>query len=87
MVDRREFLVSGAVLASSAVLAGEGTSRNDWFRRQPRVFLLDFQMPDPIDQGVPGMPHFFQKLDPAAIVEQVAASGTNVLLVHAKCNQ
>jgi hypothetical protein len=87
MMDRREFLVSGAALATPAVLLGGETARKDWFRRQARVFLLDFQVPDPADQGVPGMPHFFQKLDSAAIVEQVAASGANVLLVHAKCNQ
>ena len=69
------------------MLLGANGARKDWFRRQARVFLLDFQVPDPVDQGAPGMPHFFQKLDPASIVEQVAASGTNVLLVHAKCNQ
>src|SRR5688572_5862187 len=45
-----------------------------WFRRSPRVFLLDFQMPDPVDQSVPGMPgRFFQNLDPAKIVTQIAA--------------
>ena len=87
MMDRREFLVTGAALATPAVLLGGGTARKDWFRRQARVFLLDFQVPDPVDQGVPGMPHFFQKLDSAAIVEQVAAAGANILLVHAKCNQ
>ncbi len=78
--------MSGAAVTAPATLLG-AAARKDWFRRQGRVFLLDFQVPDPLDQGVPGMPHFFQKLDPAAIVEQLAASGSNVLLVHAKCNQ
>lgn len=44
-------------------------------------------MPDPLDQGVPGMPHFFQHLDTRKIVDQCAAANVNVLLVHAKDNQ
>jgi type 1 glutamine amidotransferase len=87
MINRRAFLMSGAALAAPGAMPAAGQKRKDWFRRQARVFLLDFQMPDPVDQGAPGMPHFFQKLDPPAIVEQVAAAGGNVLLVHAKCNQ
>lgn len=87
MLDRREFIIGGVAVTSSALLGGADGVREDWFRRNPRVFLLDFQMPDPADQGVPGMPHFFQNLDPGAIVEQVAGAGANVLLVHAKCNQ
>ncbi|MCL4402615.1 MAG: alpha-L-fucosidase, partial [Acidobacteria bacterium] len=87
MIDRRDFLMSVAAAAAPAVQLGAEGARKDWHRRQARVFLLDFQVPDPVDQGVPGMPHFFQKLDPPAIVEQVAAAGANVLLVHAKCNQ
>src|SRR5215831_16249570 len=88
--SRRDFLKAPAVLATahSAVrVLGARPSRKDWFKKQARVFLLDFQVPDPLDQGVPGMPHFFRRLDSAAIVDQVAAAGSNVLLVHAKCNQ
>ncbi len=74
-------------LAALPVSGARAATRGAWYRNQARVFLLDFQMPDPLDQGVPGMPRFFEKLDPAHIVEQVAAANTNVLLVHAKCNQ
>ena len=87
MLNRRGFIIGGVAVTTSALLSGADSAAQDWFRRNPRVFLLDFQVPDPADQGVPGMPHFFQNLDPAAIVEQVAAAGANVLLVHAKCNQ
>jgi uncharacterized lipoprotein YddW (UPF0748 family) len=76
----------GAV-AAAPVSAATPAPRSAWYRSRPRVFLLDFQMPDPLDQGVPGMPRLFERLDLERIVEQVAAANTNVLLVHAKCNQ
>src|SRR5688572_7960923 len=63
-------------------------SAQPWFRKSPRVFLLDFQMPDPLDQSVPGMPSkFFENLSPEKIVDQLAAAHVNTLLVHAKDNQ
>ena len=85
-IDRRTLIKMGA-LAAAPVSGAPAAPRSAWYRNQARVFLLDFQMPDPLDQGVPGMPRFFEKLDPARIVEQLAAANTNVLLVHAKCNQ
>lgn len=85
-MDRRTFLTSG-LGGAVALTAGAAAARGEWFRKGARVFLLDFQVPDPLDQGAPGMPHFFSKLDPEKIVEQVAAAGTTALLVHAKCNQ
>lgn len=93
-VSRRDFLGAMALASASAAVglrteaAAASASRKDWFLRNPRVFLLDSQMPDPADQGVPGMPlRFFERLDPEAIVEQVAAAGADALLVHAKDNQ
>gem|GEM_PF-2710193 len=63
-------------------------NRGTWFTRNPRVYLLDFQMPDPLDQGVPGMPEkLLEYLDPRLISEQLAAAGVTTLVVHAKCNQ
>ena len=87
MTSRREFFTVGLVATSITAGASPRAARGDWFRKDARVFLLDFQAPDPLDQGAPGMPHFFAKLDPAQIVEQAMAAGTNILLVHAKCNQ
>jgi hypothetical protein len=55
-----------------------------WFMNNPRVYLLDFQLPDPLDQGVPGMPHFLQKLDPEKIVRQLKEAGATALLAHTK---
>ncbi|MFB3826491.1 MAG: family 10 glycosylhydrolase [Bryobacteraceae bacterium] len=86
MIDRRTVVKMGA-LAAAPVPGAPAPPRLPWYKNQPRVFLLDFQMPDPLDQGVPGMPRFFEKLDPERIVAQVAAANSNVLLVHAKCNQ
>jgi type 1 glutamine amidotransferase len=87
MINRRHFLATGAALAGAARRSAASPTRGDWFRKSPRVFLLDFQMPDPVDQGVAGMPHFFQKLDPRSLVEGIARANANVLLVHAKDNQ
>jgi type 1 glutamine amidotransferase len=95
MVNRREFLAGGmgmAVVAATGSRVAFGAigapgTRRDWFRKGARTFLLDFQFPDPVDQAVPGMPHLFTKVDPAALVDQVAASGANVFILHAKDNQ
>ena len=102
MPTRREVLQATAALTCAALAlattaattttstAPSTTSQPapPWFRRSPRVFLLDFQMPDPADQSVPSMPEkFFEKLDPEKIVTQVAAANVNTLLVHAKDNQ
>ena len=58
-----------------------------WFRRSPRVFLLDFQFPDPIDQGVPGMPHFMKNLDSKKITDQMVQIHASTLIVHAMCHE
>lgn len=93
---RRDFLKASMVAGATAwFLPGRATGavapsaiRSDWFRGNPRVYLLDFQMPDPLDQWVPGMPaHLLEKLDPKLITEQLAAVGVTTLIVHAKCNQ
>jgi hypothetical protein len=86
-MNRRAFLRAGVAAGAYSRAAVSLQARGDWFRKSPRVFLLDFQMPDPADQGVPGMPRLFEKLDPEKIVDQVAAANAKVLLVHAKCNQ
>lgn len=96
-MDRRDFLKTTMVAGAASLFLparpamGAGIlapSRNDWFLKNPRVFLLDFQMPDPLDQGVPGMPQsLLQHLDPKLISEQLAAAGVTALIVHAKCNQ
>ena len=100
MPTRRELLQATAALTCAALAGGATTTPSTtttspasqpalpWFRRSPRVFLLDFQMPDPADQLVPGMPDkIFEKLDPEKIVANVAAANVNTLLVHAKDNQ
>src|SRR5688500_16651532 len=101
MLTRRELISSAAAATLAATLGGCASALKQaptapiarpptlpWFRRSPRVFLLDFQMPDPADQSVPGMPQrFFQNLAPVTIVEQLAAAHVNTLLVHAKDNQ
>jgi hypothetical protein len=95
MIDRREFLAGGLGMAVAAtarpVWAFEsveaGAAQQTWFFKEARTFLLDFQFPDPIDQAVPGMPHLFQNVNPAELVDQVAAAGANVLILHAKDNQ
>lgn len=93
---RRDFLKTSAVAGATAwFLPGRmagvvapSVVRGDWFRGNPRVYLLDFQMPDPLDQGVPGMPvRLLEKLDPKMLTEQLAATGVTTLIVHAKCNQ
>lgn len=95
-MHRRDFLKTTMVAGAAAWLSPgrmAGTvvpsgARGDWFRDNPRVYLLDFQMPDPLDQGVPGMPtRLLEKLDPKQITERVAAAGVTALIVHAKCNQ
>ncbi|MBE7540495.1 MAG: ThuA domain-containing protein [Opitutaceae bacterium] len=94
---RRDFL-KGTMAAGAAVCllpsirgtaaTGQSGVRGDWFRRNPRVYLLDFQMPDPTDQGVPGMPtRLLQNLDTKSVCEQLAAAGVTAMVVHAKCNQ
>lgn len=93
-LNRREFVGSLALSAAATMLGAttvpgkDAPKRNDWFLKNPRVFLIDSQMPDPLDQGAPGMPErFFEKLDTRLIVDQVAAAGADTLLVHAKDNQ
>jgi hypothetical protein len=104
MLTRREALQAAAAVTCAALAGGgerlhggavattttspASQPAGPWFRRSSRVFLLDFQMPDPIDQSVPGMPQkFFEKLEPEKIVAQLAATNVNTLLVHAKDNQ
>jgi hypothetical protein len=88
MINRRDFLTRGVALAGAVGRSSAAAlQRSDWFQKSPRVFLLDFQMPDPVDQGVPGMPHFFQNLDPKRLVEEIVRANSNVLLIHAKDNQ
>jgi len=87
MINRREFLSAAVALPHIRDASKPAEMRGDWFRKQPRVFLLDFQLPDPLDQGAPGMPHFLKNLDPEKIVGQVTSAGASALLVHAKCNQ
>jgi len=97
-IARRDFLKTTMMAGAAALLppalraAGPGArpevSRGAWFRKNPRVYLLDFQMPDPLDQGVPGMPKkLLEHLDTRRISEQLAAAGVTTLVVHAKCNQ
>lgn len=57
---------------------------NAWFMKKPRVYLLDFQLPDPLDQGFPGIPDFLQNIDPEKIVRQIKDSGATALLAHTK---
>ena len=97
VLPRRGFLqVSGAALFTTLfthplLAAGaveKSTGRGDWFLKNPRVYLLDFQMPDPVDQGVPGMPEkLFRQLDTRRVIEQCKKAGVDTFLVHAKCNQ
>lgn len=89
MLNRRGFLKAGAAVGSALTVypAARQPARGDWFRKSPRVFLLDFQFPDPLDQSVPGMPHFLQKFDTEGILDQVTAARANVIVVHAKCSQ
>jgi len=92
-MDRREFLHNSAMLGTVLTVGPKVWAnatqqlRGDWFRKSPRVFLLDFQMPDPLDQGVPGMPKVLQNLDTEKIVDQLRAANVNTLLTHAFCNQ
>lgn len=48
MMNGRDFLTSSAALAGVAGMAS-AEPRSDWFQKSPRVFLLDFQMPDPVN--------------------------------------
>lgn len=63
---------------------GAEVKGGSWFMNRPRVYLLDFQLPDPLDQGVPGMPHFLQNIDPEKIVRQLKEAGSTALLAHTK---
>ncbi|MDP3072590.1 MAG: hypothetical protein Q8N18_20015 [Opitutaceae bacterium] len=97
VLARRDFLKTSMLAGAAALMslrhrlaAAERSSAvtGNWFLRNPRVYLLDFQMPDPLDQGVPGMPpRLLEHLDPRLISEQLAAGGVTTLIVHAKCNQ
>ena len=96
-IVRRDFLKSTLAAGAATVFiptlggassAGRPMTRADWFLKNPRVYLLDFQMPDPLDQGVPGMPSkLLQKLDTKRICEQLLGAGVTAVVVHAKCNQ
>ncbi len=87
MVDRREFLKAGPLL-SCVSLTAPPQGRGDWLHKSPRVFLVDFQVPDPVDQSVPGMAeHFFQKLDVERLVDELNRAHVNVILTHAKCHE
>lgn len=57
----------------------------EWFEVQPRTFLVDFQFPDPEDQGVEGTPSFLENMDPVRIVKQVKKANANTIIVHSKC--
>jgi hypothetical protein len=93
MLDRRAILKAGATLGAALTthavqpIQSKTSEPGPWFRKSPRVFLLDFQFPDPLDQGAPGMPHFFQNLDVEKILNQVIATHANVVIAHAKCSQ
>jgi len=93
MIHRRAFLRTGTAVAATLRLPAnprhptQVPAPSPWFRKSPRVFLLDFQFPDPADQGVPGMPHFFGNLDTEKILDQLAAVHSSVVIAHAKCSQ
>ncbi len=89
-MNRRELLKDAAWAAVapraySFFAPAKTGPRGDWFHKSPRIFLLDFQIPDPADQSVPGMPHFFGKLDTEKILAQVTAAHANGILAHTKC--
>jgi hypothetical protein len=91
-MNRRRFLETGSVVLASSLLTHRvagGTSRVDdpWYRRSPRVYLVDFQFPDPIDQAVPGMPRFLMNLDPERLVREVITAKANGILAHTKCHE
>jgi type 1 glutamine amidotransferase len=97
IMPRRNFLKTAGATGAASIIAkpfqtfaaiDKNAPRGDWFKKNPRVFLLDFQMPDPSDQGVPGMPDkLLEHIDTRLITEQLAEAGVDTILVHAKCNQ
>lgn len=58
-----------------------------WYRSARRTYLLDFQMPDSLDQMPIGQRRNLENLDPAAIVARLQKAGVKALYVHAKDNQ
>ena len=93
-MNRRHFLEAASVALAAGVVAPKGagststpSARGDWFRRSPRIYLVDFQFPDPVDQSVPGMPAFLRDLDTARLVRDAVSAHATGLLVHAKCHE
>jgi len=58
-----------------------------WFHTTRRTYLLDFQMPDPVDQMPIGQPRNLRDINPQEIVRQLKAHGVEALYTHAKDNQ
>ncbi len=93
-MNRRCFLKTSSIALTASLLpprwfAAESppAARGDWLQRSPRIYLVDFQLPDPVDQSVPGMPTFLQELDPQRLVQEMITANASGLLVHAKCHE
>lgn len=96
VLTRRSFLQLGAAattlllpsrLRAQSPGAAAPLRRGDWFHHAPRIYLIDFQFPDPLDQSVPGMPRFLEHIEPEQLVRNVLTANASGLLVHAKCHE
>lgn len=62
-------------------------SSTPWFMHKKRVYLLDFQLPDPADQGIIGQPPPLIHWDAVQVARQLHDAGVQGVYMHAKDNQ